>query len=180
MLRMNQIDEIKELQRQGLGPQEIAGRLILNRKTVAKYMKVEDFNGGLLGKKTAAYLCRSAIFTLRTSWDGKRSISSFCRNICHTVGTRTILVRLQRPRILMIIKGLGGHGVWWPLRTSNPARLLTKGLGGFDSHILPPPLSPLIIRHLLAVLFPFGLVVPLSLKFLALPLGIFVMRPSEF
>ncbi|MDW7762031.1 MAG: hypothetical protein SCM96_15500 [Acidobacteriota bacterium] len=27
MLRMNQIDQIKELQRQGLGPQEIAGRL---------------------------------------------------------------------------------------------------------------------------------------------------------
>lgn len=53
MLRMNQIDEIKELQRQGLGPQEIAGRLSLNRKTVAKYMKAEDFNGGFLGKKTA-------------------------------------------------------------------------------------------------------------------------------
>lgn len=54
MLRMNQIDEIKELQRQGLGPQEIAGRLSLNRKTVAKYMKAEDFNGGFLSKKTAA------------------------------------------------------------------------------------------------------------------------------
>lgn len=40
MLRMNQIDQIKELQRQGLGPQEIAGRLNLNRKTVAKYMEV--------------------------------------------------------------------------------------------------------------------------------------------
>jgi len=48
MLRMNQIDEIKELQRQGLGPQEIAGRLKLNRKTAAKYMKVEDFNSGRL------------------------------------------------------------------------------------------------------------------------------------
>jgi len=54
MLRMNQIDEIKELQRQGLGPQEIAGRLNLNRKTVAKYMKVEDFNGGLPGKRAPA------------------------------------------------------------------------------------------------------------------------------
>jgi transposase len=53
MLRMNQIDEIKELQRQGLGPQEIAGRLNLNRKTVAKYMKVEDFNGTLLGKRAS-------------------------------------------------------------------------------------------------------------------------------
>src|SRR4030042_592703 len=54
MLRMNQSDEIKELQRQGLGPQEIAGRLKLNRKTAAKYMKVEDFNGALLGKKASA------------------------------------------------------------------------------------------------------------------------------
>jgi transposase len=53
MLRMNQIDQIKELQRQGLGPQEIGGRLNLNRKTVAKYMKVEDFNGGLPGKKAS-------------------------------------------------------------------------------------------------------------------------------
>jgi hypothetical protein len=53
MLRMNQIDEIKERQRQGLGPQEIAGRLNLNRKTVAKYMKVEDFNGTLLGKRAS-------------------------------------------------------------------------------------------------------------------------------
>jgi IS30 family transposase len=54
MLRMNQIDEIKELQRQGLGPQEIAGRLNLNRKTVARYMKVEDFNGSPLGKRASA------------------------------------------------------------------------------------------------------------------------------
>lgn len=53
MLRMNQIDQIKELQRQGLGPQEIADRLNLNRKTVAKYMKVEDFNGGLPGKRAS-------------------------------------------------------------------------------------------------------------------------------
>jgi len=45
MLRMNQLDQIKDLQRRGLGPQEIAGRLNLDRKTVAKYMKVEDFNG---------------------------------------------------------------------------------------------------------------------------------------
>ena len=54
MLRMNQIDEIKQLQRQGLGPQEIAGRLNLNRKTVARYMKVEDFNGSPLGKRASA------------------------------------------------------------------------------------------------------------------------------
>ena len=31
MLRMNQIDEIKELQRQGLGPQEMAATAILDR-----------------------------------------------------------------------------------------------------------------------------------------------------
>jgi hypothetical protein len=36
MLRINQIDQIKELQQQGLGPQEIAGRLKLNRKTTAR------------------------------------------------------------------------------------------------------------------------------------------------
>jgi len=42
---MNQIDRIKDLQHRGLGPQEIAGRLNLDRKTVAKYMKVEDFSG---------------------------------------------------------------------------------------------------------------------------------------
>jgi len=53
MLRMNQIDEIKGLQRQGLGPKEIASRLNLDRKTVAKYMKVEDFNGALLGQKAS-------------------------------------------------------------------------------------------------------------------------------
>jgi transposase len=54
MLRMNQIDQIKELQRQGLGPKEVASRLKLNRKTVAKYMKVEDFGGSPLGKKAPA------------------------------------------------------------------------------------------------------------------------------
>jgi len=51
-----------------------------------------------------------------------------------------------------LIIDAGGHGVWWPLWTSNPVRLLTKGLGGFDSHILPPFLSeaafksPLIVQ----------------------------------
>ena len=54
MLQMNQIDQIKELQRQGLGPLEIAGRLKLSRKTVAKYMKVEDFNGSTPGKRAPA------------------------------------------------------------------------------------------------------------------------------
>jgi hypothetical protein len=37
-----------------LGPQEIAGRLKLNRKAAAKYMKVEDFSGPLLGKRASA------------------------------------------------------------------------------------------------------------------------------
>ena len=43
MLRMNQIDQIKELQRQGIGPKEIASRLKLNRKTVAKYMGKDEY-----------------------------------------------------------------------------------------------------------------------------------------
>ena len=51
MLRMNQIDQIKDLQRQGLGSKEIAGRLNLDRKTVAKYMREEDFNGQAWIKK---------------------------------------------------------------------------------------------------------------------------------
>jgi orotate phosphoribosyltransferase-like protein len=51
MLQMNQIDQIKELQRQGLGPQEIAQRLNLDRKTVAKYMRIDDFNSGEWIKK---------------------------------------------------------------------------------------------------------------------------------
>jgi len=44
MLHMNQIDQVKDLQRQGLGPCEIAERLGINRKTTAKYMKQEDFS----------------------------------------------------------------------------------------------------------------------------------------
>lgn len=43
MLKMNQIDQIKELQRQGTGPKEIGERLSLDRKTVAKYMACNDF-----------------------------------------------------------------------------------------------------------------------------------------
>lgn len=44
---MNQIDQIKELQRQGYGPGEIASRLRIDRKTVRTYMKREDFNESL-------------------------------------------------------------------------------------------------------------------------------------
>jgi hypothetical protein len=48
MLQMNQIDQIKELQRQGLGSQEIADRLNIDRKTASKDMLEEDFNGPAL------------------------------------------------------------------------------------------------------------------------------------
>ncbi len=41
---MNQIDQIKELQRQGYGPTEIAARLNIDRKTTAKYMLKADFS----------------------------------------------------------------------------------------------------------------------------------------
>jgi transposase len=44
MLAMNQVDQIKELQRQGYGAKEIAARLNIDRKTTAKYMRREDFN----------------------------------------------------------------------------------------------------------------------------------------
>jgi IS30 family transposase len=44
MLRMNQVDQIKELQRQGIGPTEIGARLRINRKTVTRYMTRDDFD----------------------------------------------------------------------------------------------------------------------------------------
>ena len=47
MLHMNQIDQIKELQREGYGPSEIGKRIKVDRKTVAHYMNQEDFNGSL-------------------------------------------------------------------------------------------------------------------------------------
>jgi len=47
MLTMNQIDEVKELQRQGYGPVEISRRLGINRKTVSAYMQKESFNDEL-------------------------------------------------------------------------------------------------------------------------------------
>lgn len=53
MLRMNQVDQIKELQRQGVGPQEIGRRLSLNRKTVARYMAREDYEREVAAKSTA-------------------------------------------------------------------------------------------------------------------------------
>ncbi|OUM99202.1 MAG: hypothetical protein BAA02_07830 [Paenibacillaceae bacterium ZCTH02-B3] len=43
MLKMSQIEMIKELQSKGLGPVAIAERLKINRKTVSKYMAMEEF-----------------------------------------------------------------------------------------------------------------------------------------
>jgi transposase len=41
---MNQIELIKDLQDKGMGPSEIANRLKLDRKTVGKYMKLDDYS----------------------------------------------------------------------------------------------------------------------------------------
>jgi len=54
MLHMNQIDQVKELQRQGHGSLEIAGRLKIDRKTVAKYMREEHFNEKAREKRAPA------------------------------------------------------------------------------------------------------------------------------
>jgi len=43
ILALNQIDQIKELQRQGTGPKEIGERLSVDRNTVARYMARIDF-----------------------------------------------------------------------------------------------------------------------------------------
>lgn len=43
MLKMSQVETIKELQAKGLGPVAIAERLNITRKTVSKYMAVEAF-----------------------------------------------------------------------------------------------------------------------------------------
>ena len=48
---MNQIEEVKELQRQGLTTTEIADRLRLNRKTATKYMHADDYNPVTPNKK---------------------------------------------------------------------------------------------------------------------------------
>jgi transposase len=53
MLQMNQIDQIKDLQRQGYGPREIAARLCIDRKTTAKYMATEDYSDSVPSRKTA-------------------------------------------------------------------------------------------------------------------------------
>ena len=51
MLAMNQIDQLKELQRQGYGAKEIAARLRIDRKTCAKYMRQEDFSAVVVGHR---------------------------------------------------------------------------------------------------------------------------------
>jgi Transposase and inactivated derivatives len=43
MLKMSQIETIKEMQRKGLGPSAIADRLQIDRKTVRKYLASETF-----------------------------------------------------------------------------------------------------------------------------------------
>jgi len=53
MLTMNQIDEVKELQRQGYGPLEIAARLGIDRKTATKYMRADDFSSHAMRRKVA-------------------------------------------------------------------------------------------------------------------------------
>jgi transposase len=54
MLHMNQIEQVKELQRQGLGATKIAARLGIDRKTVAKYMLTEDYNQALPQREETA------------------------------------------------------------------------------------------------------------------------------
>ena len=50
---MNQIDQIKELQRQGYGAKEISARLRIDRKTTTKYMQREDFNAAVASNRQA-------------------------------------------------------------------------------------------------------------------------------
>jgi hypothetical protein len=45
MLSMRQIEAIKELQDLGYGPVDISEKMSINRKTVAKYMSVENYSG---------------------------------------------------------------------------------------------------------------------------------------
>jgi len=49
---MNQVDQIKELQRRGYGAKEIATRLNIDRKTTTKYMRREDFNAEVIPPRT--------------------------------------------------------------------------------------------------------------------------------
>jgi len=44
---MSQIDQIKELQRRGYGPKEIAARLGIDRKTSRKFMLQDDYSASV-------------------------------------------------------------------------------------------------------------------------------------
>ncbi len=50
---MDQVDQIKELQRQGYGPKEIAARLGIDRKTSARYMLKDDYSLSTMERKQA-------------------------------------------------------------------------------------------------------------------------------
>ncbi len=52
MLIMDQVDQIKELQRQGYGPKEIAARLGIDRKTSAGYMLKDDYSLSTMERST--------------------------------------------------------------------------------------------------------------------------------
>jgi transposase len=51
MLSMNQVDQIKDLQRQGYGPKQIAERLGIDRKTSSKYMLEDDWSPSAVERK---------------------------------------------------------------------------------------------------------------------------------
>ncbi len=51
---MNQIDHIKDLQRQGYGPKEIAARLGIDRKTTSKYMRTEEYSDAVPTRKATS------------------------------------------------------------------------------------------------------------------------------
>ena len=51
MLTMKQIEAIKEMQTRGSGPCEISDKLSVDRKTVSKYMKLEDFTPQVIPAK---------------------------------------------------------------------------------------------------------------------------------
>ena len=53
MLVMDQVDQIKDLQRQGYGPKEIAARLGIDRKTSARYMLRDDYSPSTMERKQA-------------------------------------------------------------------------------------------------------------------------------
>jgi transposase len=53
MLVMNQIDQIKKLQRQGYGPKEIAARLGIDRKTASRFILRDDYSPSTVERKQA-------------------------------------------------------------------------------------------------------------------------------